>query len=145
MRFTQAGRRPEIYNDDAPAFSEKEKYQKTIFFPIGEPNPYGDFFVGKSYLCPLSTEQIPLFNVTFEPCCRNNWHVHCAKNGGGQMLICVGGRGIYQEWGKAPVILTPLLTAGSRILPWKYPVKILRLNGAKRSRTGSISRRSNNV
>lgn len=113
----------EIYNDDAPAFSEKEKYQKTIFFPIGEPNPYGDFFVGKSYLCPLSTEQIPLFNVTFEPCCRNNWHVHCAKNGGGQMLICVGGRGIYQEWGKAPVILTP----GSVV---NIPVNVKHWHGA---------------
>ena len=50
----------------------KEQYQETIFFPIGEPNPYGEFFVGESYLAPVSTEQVSMFNVTFEPGCRNN-------------------------------------------------------------------------
>ena len=72
-----------------------------------DPNPYGQFFVGQSYLAPVSTEQVPVFNVTFEPGCRNNWHIHHAKSGGGQMLICVGGRGYYQEWGKKPVLMTP--------------------------------------
>ena len=48
-----------------------------------------------------------MFNVTFEPGCRNNWHIHHASNGGGQMLICVGGRGYYQEWGKDVVEMTP--------------------------------------
>ena len=48
-----------------------------------------------------------MFNVTFEPGCRNNWHIHHAKSGGGQMLICVGGRGYYQEWGKEAVEMTP--------------------------------------
>ena len=52
-------------------------------------------------------EQIPTFNVTFEPGCRNNWHIHHASEGGGQVLLCVGGRGWYQEWGKAPVEMTP--------------------------------------
>ena len=85
----------EVWNEEAPALTDKEKYQNTIFFPIGEPNPYGQFFVGESYLAPVSTEQIPIFNVTFEPGCRNNWHVHHAKKAGGQMLICVGGRGYY--------------------------------------------------
>ena len=85
----------------------KEEYQKTIFFPVGEPNPYGEFFVGQSYLAPVSTEQVPVYNVTFEPGCRNNWHIHHAKSGGGQMLICVGGRGYYQEWGKDAVEMTP--------------------------------------
>ena len=46
-------------------------------------------------------------NVTFEPGCRNNWHIHHATKGGGQTLICVGGRGYYQEWGKEPVELLP--------------------------------------
>ena len=89
----------EVYADNAPAVSDKDKFQSEIMFPIGEPNPYGDYFVGQSYLAPVSTEQVSVFNVTFEPACRNNWHIHHAKSGGGQMLICIGGRGYYQEWG----------------------------------------------
>ena len=92
----------EVYADNAPAVSDKERFQSEIMFPIGEPNPYGDYFVGQSYLAPVSTEQIPIYNVTFEPACRNNWHIHHAKSGGGQMLICIGGRGWYQEYGKEP-------------------------------------------
>ena len=88
--------------------SEKECFQKEIFFPIGEPNnAYAQYFVGQSYLAPLSTSQVPIFNVTFEPGCRNNWHIHHAKSGGGQMLVCVGGRGWYQEWGQDAVCLVP--------------------------------------
>ena len=90
----------EVYADNTPAASDKDKFQSEIMFPIGEPNPYGDYFVGQSYLAPVSTEQVSVFNVTFEPACRNNWHIHHAKSGGGQMLICIGGRGYYQEWGK---------------------------------------------
>lgn len=86
---------------------DKESYQKTIFFPVGEPNPYGEFFEGQSYLAPVSREQVSIFNVTFEPGCKNHWHIHHAKSGGGQLLICVGGRGFYQEWGKEPVEMTP--------------------------------------
>ncbi len=97
----------EVYSEPIPEPTEKEKYQSTIFFPVGEPNPYGQFFVGQSYLAPLSDGQVPLFNVTFEPGCRNNWHIHRAKSGGGQMLICVGGRGYYQEWGREPRQLHP--------------------------------------
>ena len=97
----------EIWNEEEPVLSEKDAYQNTIFFPVGEENPYGQFFVGKSYLAPLTTEQIPVYNVSFEPGCRNNWHIHHAAVGGGQMLICVGGRGWYQEWGKEPVEMTP--------------------------------------
>ena len=97
----------EVWNGETDAANDKERYQNTIFFPIGEPNPYGQFFVGQSYLAPLSTEQVPVFNVTFEPGCRNNWHIHHASSGGGQMLICVGGRGYYQEWGKEPLEMTP--------------------------------------
>ncbi len=94
----------EIWSD-SKAVTEKDKHRNRIMFPIGEENPYGQFFIGKSYLAPVSTEQIPIYNVTFEPGCRNNWHIHHAKNGGGQMLICIGGRGWYQEWGKEPVEL----------------------------------------
>lgn len=98
----------EVWNEEQPAMTEKERYQNTIFFPIGEANDaYAQYFVGQSYLAPVSTEQIPIFNVTFEPGCRNNWHTHHAKSGGGQMLICVGGRGYYQEWGKDAVPMTP--------------------------------------
>ncbi len=97
----------EVWDEAAPAATEKERYQSTLFFPIGEPNPYGQYFVGQSYLAPLSTTQVPIFNVTFEPGCRNDWHIHHARSGGGQMLVCVGGRGYYQEQGKDPVEMTP--------------------------------------
>ena len=97
----------EIWNEDDPAATGKDAFQNSIFFPIGEENPYGQFFVGRSYLAPLSTQQVPVFNVTFEPGCRNNWHIHRAASGGGQMLICVGGRGWYQELGKEPLEMTP--------------------------------------
>jgi quercetin dioxygenase-like cupin family protein/alkylhydroperoxidase/carboxymuconolactone decarboxylase family protein YurZ len=98
----------EIWADDAPALTEKEKFQQEILFPIGAPNDaYAKYFVGRSYLAPVSTEQVPMFNVTFEPGCRNNWHIHHAKRGGGQMLICVGGRGWYQEEGKEAEALVP--------------------------------------
>ncbi len=77
-------------------------------FPIGEKNnAFAKYFIGQSYLAPVSTEQIPVFNVTFEPACRNNWHVHHAKSCGGQMLICVSGRGWYQAWGEAARELHP--------------------------------------
>ena len=95
----------EVWNEDTPAISDKDRFQNEIFFPIGEANPYGDYFVGQSYLAPLSTEQVPVFNVTFEPGCRNNWHIHHATQGGGQMLICVRGRGWYQEESKEPIEL----------------------------------------
>ena len=97
----------EVYNEEIEEFSDKDKYQNSIFFPVGEPNPYGEFFEGQSYLAPVSKDQIPVFNVTFEPGCKNHWHIHHAKSGGGQMLICVGGRGFYQEEGKDAVEMTP--------------------------------------
>ena len=75
-------------------------------FPTGKPNDaYAEYFVGQSYLNMLSTDQVTVGNVTFEPGCRNNWHVHKATKGGGQTLVCVGGRGYYQEWGKEPQAL----------------------------------------
>lgn len=98
----------EVWVDEGQALTEKEKYQQQIFFPIGEPNDaYAQYFTGQSYLAPVSVSQVPVYNVTFEPGCRNNWHIHHAKSGGGQMLVCVGGRGWYQEEGKEAVELLP--------------------------------------
>ena len=98
----------EIWNEKAPAMSEKDKYAQTIMFPIGAPNTaYAKYFIGQSYISSVSEKQIKIHNVTFEPKCRNNWHIHHAKTGGGQMLIAVGGRGFYQEWGKKPIEMKP--------------------------------------
>ena len=73
----------------------------TTIFPRGEENSaYAQYFIGKSWLCPLSREQVGISNVTFEPGCRNNWHIHHAAKGGGQILLVTGGRGWYQEWAK---------------------------------------------
>ena len=85
------------------------KIEKNLsVFPMGEPNDaYAQYFSGQSYLQYLSTEQVTVFNVTFEPTCRNNWHIHHAKSGGGQILICVAGRGWYQEWGKNAIEMRP--------------------------------------
>lgn len=70
-------------------------------FSVGAPNDtYAQYFIGQSYLDMLTTEGIPIGNVTFSPGCRNNWHIHKAEQGGGQILLCTGGRGWYQEWGK---------------------------------------------
>ncbi|MBR1870830.1 MAG: carboxymuconolactone decarboxylase family protein [Kiritimatiellae bacterium] len=69
--------------------------------PVGEPNTaYAKYFTGNSYLHKLTLEQVPAFGVTFAPACRNNWHIHHAATGGGQMLIVTAGEGFYQEWGK---------------------------------------------
>ena len=98
----------DIWNDNTPALTEKDKYAQTIMFPIGNPNDaYAKYFIGQSYIAPVSSSQVKIYNVTFEPKCRNNWHIHKAKSGGGQMLIAVGGRGYYQEWGKEPIEMKP--------------------------------------
>ena len=87
---------------------EKALHQSEMVFPIGAPNDaYARYFVGQSYLAPLSASQVGVFNVTFEPGCRNNWHIHHAKSGGGQILLCVAGRGWYQEEGKPARALRP--------------------------------------
>ncbi len=75
-------------------------------FPLGDINPVSQYFIGKSFLAPLTSSeaQTDIANVTFEPGCRNNWHIH---NGCQQILVCVGGEGWYQEWEKEPVKLKP--------------------------------------
>ncbi len=86
----------------------KEEYQKTVIFPVGEYDSRWDsYFTGKTYIASVSDQQVKIGNVTFEPGCRNHWHIHTAKSGGGQLLICVGGRGYYQEWGKDAVEMKP--------------------------------------
>ena len=91
------------FNDDA-----KAAHEASMVFPIGAPNDaFAQYFTGQSYLAPVSTEQVGIFNVTFEPGCRNNWHVHNASEGGGQILVCVAGRGYYQEWGKDAIEMRP--------------------------------------
>ena len=74
-------------------------------FPMEEKNEaFAQYFVGQSYLNMLSTERVTIGNVTFEPGCRNNWHIH---HKGGQILLCTAGRGYYQEWGKEAQELHP--------------------------------------
>ena len=99
----------EVWKDDAPAAETgREAHQKEMIFPIGDPNDaYAQYFSGQSYLAPISSSQVSIANVTFEPGCRNNWHIHQAQAGGGQILVCVAGRGWYQEWDKPARLLTP--------------------------------------
>ena len=99
----------EVWKDDAPAAETgREAHQKEMIFPIGAPNDaYAQYFSGQSYLAPISSSQVSIANVTFEPGCRNNWHIHHADQGGGQILIGVAGRGFSQEWGKEPVEILP--------------------------------------
>lgn len=93
---------------DSIATSSLDAYAQSIIFPIGKSNDaYAKYFIGQSYLAPIISAGIPIANVTFAPGCRNNWHVHRATKGGGQTLVCVGGRGYYQEWGKEPIELRP--------------------------------------
>lgn len=98
----------EVWNDKEAANDEKSVHAASMMFPIGEPNnTYAKYFTGQSYLAPISTKQIGIYNITFEPKCRNNWHIHHADKGGGQILVCVGGRGYYGEWGKEPIEMNP--------------------------------------
>ena len=74
-------------------------------FPLGEKNEaYAQYFSGQSYLQMLSTQGVAIANVTFEPGCRNNWHIH---HKGGQILLVTGGRGYYQAWGEPARELHP--------------------------------------
>lgn len=98
----------EVWNEGADADDARSAHEAQMMFPIGAPNEaYEKYFIGKSYLAPVSTSQVGIFNVTFEPKCRNNWHIHHADKGGGQILVCVAGRGYYREWGKAAVEMDP--------------------------------------
>ena len=94
-----------------PLIRETYKDEKTSFEPmfgLGVKNDaYKDYFIGQSYINPVVTKGIKIFNVTFEPGCRNNYHIHHAKSGGGQILLAVDEIGYYQEAGKEAIILRP--------------------------------------
>ena len=87
-------------------YQNENEFAKANMFGKGDTNVnFAQYFIGESFLNPLTDFQngeFPLFNVTFEPGCRNNWHIHHADKGGGQILICTAGEGWYQEQGKEP-------------------------------------------
>lgn len=98
----------EIWKTDDKVSDIKSLHAQSMIFPIGEPNEgYAEYFMGRSYLAPISVKQVGIYNVTFEPACRNNWHIHRAEDGGGQILLCLSGKGYYQEWGKEAIALNP--------------------------------------
>ena len=108
-------------------YQDKAEFEKANMFGMGEPNVnFAQYFIGESFLNPLTDPAVGPFaaNVTFEPGCRNNWHIHHAKQGGGQMLICTAGEGWYQEEGKEAVSLTP----GTVIM---IPAEVKHWHGAK--------------
>ena len=103
---------------------EEKKFNEVNTFGKGQPNDmFARYFIGKSFLNPLTEfGKCPVFlaNVTFEPGCRNNWHIHHAEKGGGQILICTAGEGWYQEEGKEPVSLIPgtVVTIPAEVKHW---------------------------
>lgn len=103
---------------------DKEVFAQQDAFGIGAPNvAYAQYFIGRSYLKPLTqpdASAVFLANVTFEPACRNNWHIHHATKGDGQLLICTAGEGWYQEEGKEAVSLTPgtVITIPPEVKHW---------------------------
>ena len=106
----------------------KEQFEQSNIFGLGEENKdFAKYFIGKSYLNMLAKTDngISFANVTFEPKCRNNWHIHRAKSGGGQVLICVAGSGWYQEEGKDAISLD----AGKIIV---IPANVKHWHGAKK-------------
>ncbi len=102
----------------------KEEFDKANVFGKGNSNvDYAQYFIGESFLNPLTEAgECPVFlaNVTFEPGCRNNWHIHHATTGGGQLLICIAGEGWYQEEGKEAVSLKPgmVITIPANVKHW---------------------------
>lgn len=103
------------------------QFEQVNSFGKGAPNTaYAQYFIGDSFLNPVTTPEcsIHLSNVTFEPGCRNNWHIHHSKCGGGQLLLCIAGEGWYQEAGKPAVSLT----AGSVV---EIPAGVKHWHGAK--------------
>lgn len=100
----------------------KEEFDKSNVFGKGEPNiNFAQYFIGESFLNPLAKlDNIFLANVTFEPSCRNNWHIHHSTKDGGQILICTAGYGWYQEEGKEPISLEPgmVITIPTNVKHW---------------------------
>ena len=86
--------------------NNETELKSNMILPKGEPLPgmFSKYFIGQAYLNRLTTTGVPIGNVTFEPACRNNWHIH---HKGGQILLVTEGRGWYQAWGKEPQKFTP--------------------------------------
>ena len=102
---------------------DKQSFEQQNMFGTGTANTaYAQFFIGDSFLNPLTDPKGGLFaaNVTFEPGCRNNWHIHHATKGGGQLLLCTAGEGWYQEEGKDAVSLKPgkVITIPAGVKHW---------------------------
>ena len=109
-------------------YQYKNEFEKANMFGTGDANTgFAQFFTGNSFLNPLTVPGSGLFaaNVSFEPGCRNNWHIHHADRGGGQLLICTAGEGWYQEDGKEAVSLHE----GSVI---SIPANVKHWHGAKK-------------
>lgn len=113
-----------MMNEKTYKIATREEFEKTDAFGIGAPNEaYAQYFTGDSFLKPVTDMKnggFPMFNVTFAPRCRNNWHIHHAKSGGGQILICTYGEGWYQEEGHDPVSLVPgtVITIPANVKHW---------------------------
>ena len=103
--------------------TNKEEFEKQNVFGTGNANTaYAQYFIGESFLNPLTKPETGIFlaNVTFEPGCRNNWHIHHATKGGGQLLVCTAGEGWYQEEEKEAVSLVPgtVITIPAEVKHW---------------------------
>lgn len=103
--------------------TNKEEFEKQNVFGTGNANTaYAQYFSGESFLNPLTKPETGFFlaNVTFEPGCRNNWHIHHATKGGGQLLVCTAGEGWYQEEEKEAVSLVPgtVITIPAEVKHW---------------------------
>lgn len=105
-------------------YQDKNEFEKANVFGTGDANvAYAKYFIGNSFLNPLTDmnkTSLHISNVTFEPGCRNNWHIHHASNGGGQILICTAGEGWYQEEGKEAVSLKEgtVITIPAEVKHW---------------------------
>lgn len=102
---------------------DQAQFTQQNMFGTGAPNTaYAQYFMGQSFLNPLTDPKCGVFlaNVTFEPGCRNNWHIHHASHGGGQILVCTAGEGRYQEEGKPAVSLIPgsVITIPPEVKHW---------------------------
>jgi len=108
--------------------NEQEFNMQNVFGKGIENTAFAQYFTGNSHLNPLTEfGEYPMFfaNVTFEPGCRNNWHIHKSKEGGGQILLCTAGSGWYQEEGKEAISLEPGMVI-------KIPVGLKHWHGAKK-------------
>ncbi|HIU12873.1 MAG TPA: cupin domain-containing protein [Candidatus Fimiplasma intestinipullorum] len=109
-------------------YMNRQEFEKIDAFGIGAPNDaYAQYFINQSFLKPLTggKTSVGVANVTFEPGCRNNWHIHHAKQGGGQILICTAGEGWYQEEEKPAQSLQP----GDVV---EIPAEVKHWHGAKK-------------